>query len=291
MIRPLQERKEMIAPKQEGLSIAQQCILLSLCRSGLYYQARGESALNLRLMRIMDEHYLEHPYKGSRRMYVHVKEDLGLDVSQNRIDRLYYKVMGLRSILPGPHTSKRCKDHKVYPYLLRKLKIVRSNQVWATDITYIPMPKGFMYLMAIIDVHSRCVVHWSLSNTMEASWCAQTLTEAIELNGNPEIINTDQGSQFTSEDFTKVVLGNDIKLSMDGKGRATDNAFIERLWRSVKYEHVYIYAYETANDLYNGLRGYMTYYNEKRRHSSIDNNYPQKVYLDGLEKTQYKKTA
>jgi putative transposase len=179
----------------------------------------------------------------------------------------------------------------VYPYLLRKLKIVRSNHVWATDITYIPMPKGFMYLMAIIDLHSRCVVYGSLSNTMEASWCAQTLTEAIELHGKPEIINTDQGSQFTSEEFTEVVLGNDIKLSMDGKGRATDNAFIERLWRSVKYEHVYIYAYETANDLYKGLQDYMTYYNEKRRHSSIDNNYPQKVYLDGLVETQYKKTA
>jgi putative transposase len=242
-------------------------------------------------MRLIDEHYLEYPFKGSRRMYVYLKEDLGIEVSQNRIDRLYYDIMGLRSILPGPHTSKRCKDHPVYPYLLRDLKIVGSNQVWATDITYIPMPKGFMYLMAIIDLYSRCVVYWSLSNTMDATWCAQTLKEAIELHGKPEIINTDQGSQFTSEDFTKVVLSNEIRLSMDGKGRATDNAFIERLWRSVKYEHVYIYAYETANELYEGLAGYMKYYNEKRRHSSIDNNYPQKVYLDGLIKTHQKKAA
>ena len=286
-----QDRKEMIDATHSGLSIVQQCILLSLCRSSLYYQARGESALNLHLMRLMDEHYLNYPFKGSRRMYVHLKEDLGLEVSQNRIDRLYYDVMGLRSILPGPHTSKRCKEHKVYPYLLRDLKIVRSNQVWATDITYIPMPKGFMYLIAIIDLHSRCVVYWSLSNTIEASWCAQTLREAIELNGKPEIINTDQGSQFTSEDFTSAVLSNGIKLSMDGKGRATDNAFIERLWRSVKYEHVYIYAYETANDLYQGLQSYLTYYNEKRRHSSIDNNYPQKVYLDGLTKIPHQQAA
>jgi putative transposase len=291
MIHSVQERKEMIDATQDGLSIVHQCILLSLCRSSLYYKARGESDLNLRLMRIIDEHYLEYPFKGSRRMYVHLKEDLGIDVSQNRIDRLYYDVMGLRSILPGPHTSKRCKDHQVYPYLLRDLKVVRSNQVWATDITYIPMPKGFMYLMAIIDLYSRCVVYWSLSNTMEASWCAQTMREAIEINGKPEIINTDQGSQFTSEDFTQAVLSNGIKLSMDGKGRATDNAFIERLWRSVKYEHVYIYAYETVNDLYKGLEGYMMYYNEKRRHSSIDNNYPQKVYLDGLVKNQHKKVA
>ena len=291
MTRSMQERREMIDSTQDGLSIVQQCILLSLCRSSLYYKARGESELNLRLMRLIDEHYLEYPFKGSRRMYVHLKEDLGIDVSQNRVDRLYYDIMGLRSILPGPHTSKRCKDHPVYPYLLRDLKIVGSNQVWATDITYIPMPKGFMYLMAIIDLYSRCVVYWSLSNTMDATWCAQTLKEAIELHGKPEIINTDQGSQFTSEDFTKVVLSNEIRLSMDGKGRATDNAFIERLWRSVKYEHVYIYAYETANELYEGLAGYMKYYNEKRRHSSIDNNYPQKVYLDGLIKTHQKKAA
>ena len=168
MSRSTQERKAMIDATQVGLSVVQQCILLTLCRSSLYYRARGESALNLRLMRLIDEHYLEYPFKGSRRMYVHLKQDLGLEVSQNRIDRLYYDVMGLRSILPGPHTSKRCKDHKVYPYLLRGLKIVRSNQVWATDITYIPMPKGFMYLMAIIDLYSRCVVYWSLSSTMDA---------------------------------------------------------------------------------------------------------------------------
>jgi putative transposase len=291
MSESIQDRKEMIDRTHVGLSIVQQCILLSLCRSSVYYRPRGESALNLRLMRLMDEHYLEFPFKGSRRMYVHVKEDLGLEVSQNRIDRLYYDVMGLRSILPGPHTSKRCKDHKVYPYLLRDLKIVRSNQVWATDITYIPMPKGFMYLIAIIDLYSRFVVHWSLSNTMDALWCAQTFTEAIKLNGKPEIINTDQGSQFTSEEFTKAVLDNEVKLSMDGKGRATDNAFIERLWRSVKYEHVYIHAHETVKDLYQGLNTYMLYYNEKRRHSSIADNYPQKVYLEGLIKTHCNRAA
>ena len=250
----------MIDRDRKELSIKRQCEILGLCRTSIYYKPCGESSFNLQLMRLMDEHYLDHPYKGANRMYVYLKEDQGLPVSRNRIDRLFYRVMGLRAISPGPHTSKRGKDHKVYPYLLRDLKIERPNQVWAADITYIPMPSGYMYLIAIIDLHSRYVVNWSLSNTMDAGWCKEVFEQAITNHGKPEILNTDQGSQFTSEDFTQSVLKAGIKLSMDGKGRATDNAFIERLWRTVKYEHVYLYAHDTIPDLQSGLAGYFKYY-------------------------------
>ena len=215
-------------------------------------------------------------------MYIYLTKDLDYRVSENRIDRLYYDIMGLRAIWPGPHTSKRGKDHKVYPYLLRGLKIEYANQVWATDITYICMPQGYMYLMAIIDLYSRFVVHWSLSNTMDAGWCANNFLEAIELYKKPGIINTDQGSQFTSNDFTNAVLGNDVKLSMDGKGRATDNAFIESLWKLVKYEHVYIYAHPTAIELYRGLYTYFECYNTNRRHSMIGDKHPIELYDKSL---------
>lgn len=231
-------------------------------------------------MRLIDEHYLEHPYKGARRMHIWLTKDMGYKVSKNRIKRLYYDVMGLRSLLPGPHTSKRNAAHKVYPYLLRGIKINRPGQAWATDITYIPMAKGYMYLIAIIDLYSRFVVGWSLSNSMEAEWCKACLESAIDAYGKPEILNTDQGSQFTSEIFTQFVLGQGIKLSMDGKGRATDNAFIERLWRSVKYEHVYLRPHEDGKVLYDGLDDYFHTYNFKRRHQNIDDQFPACLFLD-----------
>lgn len=291
MNKPLEERKKLVDTTSKSLSITKQCNLLNINRSSLYYPLKGESALNLELMRLMDEHYLEHPYKGAGRMHTYLTMDLGYKVSKNRIDRLYYQVMGLRSILPGPHTSKRHKDHTVYPYLLRDLKIVRPNQVWSMDITYIPMPRGFMYLTAIIDLYSRYVISWSLSNCMDSEWCAQVYTEAVELYGAPQIINTDQGSQFTSDEFTRTVKGSGAKLSMDGKGRATDNAFIERLWRSVKYEHVYIYAHATAMELYEGLDKYFTYYNDQRRHSSIGNDYPRNLYFESDSKKQLERAA
>ena len=181
----------MVDSSNKKLSISQQCRLLSLARSSYYYEPATESVLNLELMALIDKHYLEHPYKGGRRMYVYLTKDLEYCVSLNRVNRLYYKVMGLRAIFPGPHTSKRSKNHRIYPYLLRKLKIIAPNQVWSTDITYIPMPNGYMYLMAIIDLFSRYVVHWSLSNTMDANWCANNFLEAIENGGCPQIINTD----------------------------------------------------------------------------------------------------
>jgi len=188
--------------------------------------------------------------------------------------------MGLQAVIPGPHTSKPCRGHKIYPYLLRDLKVRRVNQVWATDITYVPMAKGFMYLMAVIDLHSRYVIHWSVSNTMDVDWCAQTLKAAIEKGGTPEIFNTDQGSQFTSDKFTSILNENGIKISMDGVGRATDNAFIERLWRSVKYEKLYLMPPIDGKHLHQLLDDYFRYYNYKRRHSSIEDYYPADLYYN-----------
>lgn len=228
---------------------------------------------------MMDEHYLDHPFKGASRMHTWLTKDKGLQVSKNRIERLYYRVMGLRAVMPGRHTSRRHKVHKTYPYLLRNLTVERPNQVWATDITYIPMKKGFMYLVAIIDLYSRYVVNWSVSNSMDADWCKNCLEEAIEIHGKPEIINTDQGSQFTSEVFANYVLEQDIRLSMDGKGRAIDNAFIERLWRSVKYEKLYLNPPKDGVDLYLKVAEYFNYYNRERRHTGIDNQIPEELYF------------
>ena len=261
------------------LSIVKQCNLLSIHRSGLYYKPKGESELNLRLMRLMDKHYLHHPFKGAGRMHTWLTRDKGLKVSKNRIERLYYRTMGLMAIMPGKHTSRRNKAHKIYPYLLRNLTVDRPNQVWTMDITYIPMKKGYMYLVAIIDLYSRYVTNWSVSNSMDADWCQQCLEEAIETHGKPEIINTDQGSQFTAESFANYVLNQEIKLSMDGKGRAIDNAFIERLWRSVKYEKIYLYPPKDGTDLYLLLAEYFNYYNRERRHSGIDDQIPEQLYF------------
>lgn len=285
------ERRDLIDRETKAISITKQCKLLDVCRSSLYIKPKRTSELNLELMREMDEHYLEFPFKGAPRMHTYLTKDLGYNISQNRVDRLYYSVMGLRSILPGPHTSKRHKDHKVYPYLLRDLEIKQANQVWAMDITYVPTKKGFMYLTAIIDLYSRFVVGWSLSNTMEAQWCADVFIEAVQIHGAPKIMNTDQGCQFTSKEFTEAVLASKAKLSMDGKGRATDNAFIERLWRSVKYEYVYIQAHETVMELFKGIEKYFIYYNEQRRHSSINDRYPQEVYENRGNNTQVEKAA
>lgn len=274
----------MISRDHSNLSIVKQAKLLQLHRSGFYYKPKGESEMNLELMRLMDEHYADHYFKGAKRMHTWLTMDKGYKVNQKRIDRLYYRVMGLNAIMPGKHTSRRNKAHKVYPYLLRNLEVDRSDQVWATDITYIPMRKGFMYLVAIIDLHSRYVLNWSVSNTMDAQWCKETLEEAIAVHGRPEIINTDQGSQFTSEVFTHSVLSNDIKLSMDGRGRAIDNVFIERLWRSVKYESIYLNPPDSGIDLYQQLNRYFEYYNNRRRHQGIDNQVPFKRYSTEQQK-------
>jgi len=273
------ERRKMINRSDLGLSLRRQCEILGIHKSGLYYKPVGESELNLEIMRLVDEHYLEHPYKGARRMHVWLKYDKGYDVSLNRIERLYYRVMCLRSLLPGPHTSKRNKQHKVYPYLLNGVKVVRPNQVWQTDITYIPMANGFMYLTAVIDVFSRRILAWNLSNTMDAELCRDVIAEAVEIYGAPEIINTDQGSQYTSEIFTDYISKlYTTKLSMDGKGRATDNAYIERFWRSIKYEHIYLNPTNDVLQLYRGIDGYIKYYNSDLRQRKLNNRTPEEVF-------------
>lgn len=274
----------MISKGHSKLSAVKQCELLGIHRSGIYYKPQEESKLNLELMRLIDEHYLEHPYKGAQQMYSWLKHDMKYNINHKRIERLYYKVMCLRSLLPGKHTSKRNKKHDIYPYLLRDKKIEHRNQVWQTDISYIPMAEGFMYLSAIIDVHTRYVVQWSVSNTMESEWVSECMQEAFEVHGRPEIVNTDQGVQYTSKAFTDTVLADKkTKLSMDGKGRATDNAFIERLWRSVKYEKIYLNPPTDGVDLYNKLSEYFDYYNNHRRHSSIDNKRPNDLYNQRLK--------
>ena len=259
------------------LSVRRQCKLLEVHRSGLYYEPIGESAYNLMLMHLIDQEFMKHPFTGVPRMTTYLQEDLGLEVNHKRVGRLY-GLMDLQALVPGPNTSKPAPGHKVYPYLLRNLKVERSNQVWAVDITYIPLQYGFLYLVAIIDLYSRFVVGWSLNNTMSARWCADTLEEAIRAYGAPEILNSDQGSQFTSKVFTGSVIDAGIRMSMDGKGRAIDNVFIERLWRSLKYEHVYLNPANDGLECYKGIDAYFHYYNHQRRHTSIGKVPPAQCY-------------
>ena len=276
----VQQRREHIGKANDTLSITRQCELLDIHRSGIYYEPVGESALNLELMRLIDEKHMLHPWLGVPRMTEWLRKDKGYMINPKRIERSY-KLMGIQAIGPNPNTSKPCKGHKVYPYLLRNLNVSRCNQVWAMDINYIPVLRGFFYLCAVIDLYSRYVVNWSLSNTMTAEWCTEVLDNAIITHGCPEIVNTDQGSQFTSDVFAGYVLGDvnrNIKLSMDGKGRAIDNIFIERLWRSVKYEHVYLFPASDGLECHQGLKKYFQYYNQERRHQSLDNETPLSIY-------------
>ena len=266
----------MVDTQMKSISKSKQCEFLSISRSRLYYLPVGEPAINLELMDIIDKVIYDRPFYGIRRMTHHLI-CMGYKVNVKRIRRLF-RLMDIRPIYPRKNTSKPGKGHKIYPYLLRGMKIERVNKVWATDITWIPMKQGFMYLMAIIDLKSRYVVEWSLSNTMDAAWCCGVLEAAIAKHGKPEIFNTDQGSQFTSLDFTGILKKNEIKISMDGKGRATDNAFIERLWRSVKVEHVHIKPAEGGLELYEGLSEYFQFYNYERPHQSLKYETPDKQY-------------
>ncbi|WP_338390355.1 IS3 family transposase [Aureibacter tunicatorum] len=261
------------------MSITRQCSLLGIHKSSYYYKSKGESELNLKLMKLIDKQYQKRPFWGVPSMSIWLKKDMDYNINSKRIERLY-RLMDLRAIVPGPHTSKGNKQHKTYPYLLESLKIERINQVWATDITYIPVEGGYFYLMAVIDLKSRFVVGWSISNTMDAEWCQETMQECVEQYGVPEIVNTDQGSQFTSEVFTSYLHSKQIRISMDGKGRAIDNIFIERLWRTVKYEDIYLKAYATGNELFVGLLEYFDFYNHQRRHSSLEHKRPRELYFE-----------
>ena len=275
------ERKRMVEPDHSGLSVLQQCILLGLARSSFYYKPVGESEFNLMIMRIMDEIHLDYPYCGVRRIMAELQRR-GYGVGEKRVQRLM-KLMGIEAMCPKPKTTIAAPEHKKYPYLLRGLDIVRPNQVWEMDITYIPMRHGFMYLAAIIDVFSRRIMGWGLSNTMEAEWCAEIAMDAFLRYGRPEIFNTDQGSQFTSEVFITTLVGEDfdnpkLKISMDGRGRATDDIYIERFWRSIKYEDIYLNAYEDGVELWHGIDNYIRIYNTKRLHQSLDYQTPDEVY-------------
>jgi putative transposase len=260
------------------LTICRQCELLGLSRSSFYYEPAVETAENLGLMRLIDRQYTERPYFGSRRMTIWLLGQ-GHPVNRKRVQRLM-RLMGLEAIYPRPKLSLPGQGHKVYPYLLRGVEVVRPDQVWSTDITYVPLPGGFMYLAAVIDWHSRYVISWRLSNTLDGSFCLEMLDEALS-TGRPEIFNTDQGVQFTAAAWAGRLESAGVAVSMNGKGRCLDNVFVERFWRTVKYEDVYIKGYETVPLLSAGLGEYFPFYNERRPHQSLDYRTPAEVYRSG----------
>jgi putative transposase len=272
----IERRRQMIEPDHPELSIVRQCELVLINRSGFYYQPAGETPLNLELMRLIDRQFLETPWYGSRQMARHLRRE-GYTVGRKRIRRLMAK-MGLEPIYQRPRTTVPHPEHRIYPYLLRELVIDRPNQVWCADITYIPMRRGFLYLVAVMDWATRKVLSWRVSNTMDADFCIEALEEALERFGKPEIFNTDQGSQFTSPRFTGVLRAASVRISMDGRGRWMDNVFIERLWRSLKYECIYLHAFETGSALRAGLRTWIGYYNAQRPHSTLAGQTPDEAY-------------
>jgi putative transposase len=260
------------------LPIAAQCRLLGVSRSTVYHEPKPTSAEDLALMKEIDEKYLQRPFYGSRRMATELSTT-ERPVNRKRIQRLM-QLMALVAIYVKQKTSKPGKGHKIYPYLLRKLHIGRPNHVWCSDITYIPMPKGFLYLVAVVDWYSRKVLSWRLSNTMESDFCVEALEEALARHGTPEIFNTDQGSQFTSEAFTTVLSDHDIKISMDGKGRWIDNVMVERLWRSLKYEEVYLKSYQSVAEARRSIGAYLRFFNSERHHQSLGKRTPDEVYYE-----------
>lgn len=276
-----------LVSKESNLSIAQQCSLLGLSRSSYYYEPCKESELNLRLMRQIDELHLRLNFYGVRRITRALSTE-ELPLNEKRIRRLM-QLMDLKVLYPKPNRSKPSPWHLKYPYLLRGLQIDAPNQVWSMDITYIPMERGFMYLFGIIDWYSRYLLGWQLSNTLSSGFCIETLQRCLQRYGKPEIINTDQGAQFTSDEFTSMVLGEGIKLSMDGRGRATDNVAIERFWRSLKYERVYLYSYNTTKALARGIDSYIMFYNQERNHQSMTYQTPEHVYKTGKKIEKKKK--
>jgi putative transposase len=273
------ERKAMI-DRSHALPLARQAEALGISRGSVYYAPRPVSASDLALMRRMDELHLDYPFAGSRML-----RDLliaeGFPVGRLHVSTLM-KRMGIEALYRKPNTSKPAPGHTVYPYLLRKLPVTRPNQVWAMDITYIPMARGFVYLAAVVDWFSRRVLAWRLSITLEAAFCIEAVEEALAHYGRPEIFNTDQGSQFTSHDFTSVLSKNSIAISMDGKGAWRDNVFVERLWRSIKYEEVYLRAYDSVSEARASIGRYLTFYNGQRPHSSLDRKTPDQAYFNPL---------
>ncbi len=266
----------MVDVNYQNLSVTGQCKLLNLNRSSYYYHPAAETDYNLLLMKLIDQEYLKYPFFGSRQMRYHLAH-FGHKVSRHRVRRLML-AMGLMAIYQKPKTTCRNAAHKVYPYLLRNLIINKPNMVWSSDITYIPMKKGFMYLVAIKDWYSRKLLSWRLSNTMDTSFCLDALEEAMYKYGKPEIFNTDQGSQYTSIEFTEKLKENDIKISMDGKAASVDNIFIERVWRSLKYECIYLQEFDNINELRSAIENWINFYNYIRPHSVFDGKTPNEAY-------------
>jgi putative transposase len=277
----------MIEPDHPALPIGMQCRLLSISRSSFYYEPQGESELNLALMLLIDKQFLETPFYGVQQMAWHLRNQ-GFSVNVKRVRRLM-RLMGLMPIYQKPNTSKPAKGHKTYPYLLRGLRVDRPNQVWCADITYLPMKRGFLYLIAIMDWHTRKVLAWRISNTYEAEFCVEALNEAILRFGPPEIMNTDQGSQFTSFAWTDCLKRAGVKISMDGKGRCIDNIFIERLWRSLKYECVYLHAWGTGSQARAGIGRWINFYNRQRPHAAHGGQPPAVVYWNAIQPDQQAK--
>ena len=273
------ERKAMISAECPGLSLSRQCKILSLSRSLFYYRPMGESVANLVLMRRIDELFMKYPFYGSRQMTRHLRRE-GEPVGRHRVRRLM-RLMGLAAIYQAPRTSDPHPEHRIYPYLLRGMEITRPGQVWCSDITYIPVRHGFLYLVAIMDWASRHVLAWRLSNTMDTRFCLEALNEALARFAKPEIFNTDQGSQFTSLAFTGRLQAADVKISMDGRGRCIDNVFIERFWRSLKYEAVYLHELEDGFAAERVIGAWIGFYNTERPHSALAGRTPEEAYRDG----------
>ena len=267
----------MIDSTEKRLSVSRQCRMLDICRSSHYYKRRQRiQSDDLKLMRLIDEQYLKNPSWGSRSMRNYLNRQ-GYKVNRKRVQRLM-RIMGIEAIYPKPKTSRPHPGHKVYPYLLRNLNIDRPNQVWAADITYIPMARGSMYLVVVMDWHSRKVLSWRLSNTLEADFCVTALEDALLQHGRPEIFNTDQGAQFTSQAFTDLLKSHAVQISMDGRGRVQDNIFIERLWWSIKYQYLYLWTFDNGTQLRQGLSQWFRHYNQERSHQALDNLTPDEVY-------------
>ncbi len=266
--------------REHELPLARQAALLKLSRSGLYYRARPVAPADLAVMRRIDELHLDYPFGGSRMLRDLLRGE-GVAIGRQRVATMM-KHMGIEALYRRPNTSKPTPGHKIYPYLLRSVAVERSNQAWAMDITYIPMARGFVYLAAVVDWFSRRVLSWRVSITMEVEFCLAAVEEALTRHGRPEIFNTDQGSQFTSAEFTGLLLKNAIAISMDGKGSWRDNVFVERLWRSVKYEEVYLRAYDSVGEARASIGRYLDFYNRKRPHSSLDARTPDRAYFDHL---------
>jgi putative transposase len=274
----------MVKRPAEDLSVRRQCALLNLARSGVYRPKPETGADDLALMRRIDELHLELPFYGSRRMTFQLNKE-GRGVNRKRVRRLM-RVMGIEALVPRPGTSQAAPGHKIYPYLLRGLAITEPNHVWASDITYIPMAAGFLYLVAIIDWASRAVLSWRLSNTLDSRFCVEALEEALARHGQPRIFNTDQGAQFTSAAFTGKLEGAGVAISMDGRGRFMDNIFIERLWRSIKYEEVHLKAYADGREARAGIGAWIEFYNFRRPHQAMNNQMPMAVWRDGMDKIE-----